>query len=183
MMMRDKHIVSILIMYFIVIGVVVLVALTMVGGAILLYQELRQDKTQTIDSDFTGEEVSRLYVLINNYRQENGMELLEVDPLLERSAHLKNQDFIARNYWTHHLEGEETWRTFQMVGYENGYFSENLAKDFYNPEELLNAWMESPKHNDNLLRENTTKMGIDTECSQICYITFHGYKPDEKNKQ
>ena len=59
---------------------------------------------------------------------------------------------IAKNYWAHNApDGASPWSFFKNVGYRYLYAGENLARDFGDSASVVNAWMNSPTHRDNLL--------------------------------
>lgn len=86
---------------------------------------------------------------------------LQINPLLATAAQLKAEDMAKRSYFSHEgPKGETPWLWFDKVGYEYVYAGENLALDFYDSGEVNRAWMNSPKHRENILDKNFTDIGI-----------------------
>ena len=103
----------------------------------------------------------RVRDLTNQARSEIGIAPLTVNPLLERSADLKADDMAQMGYFAHtNLKGESPWEDFKRAGYEYTYAGENLAMDFREAEEVIQAWMESPKHRENILNPKYQEIGI-----------------------
>jgi hypothetical protein len=86
---------------------------------------------------------------------------LQINPLLTKAAQLKAEDMASRSYFSHEgPEGEAPWDWFDKVGYKYVYAGENLALDFFESSEVNKAWMNSPKHRENILGEKFTDIGI-----------------------
>ena len=97
----------------------------------------------------------------NEKRNENKIGELRVNPLLQEAAQLKAQDMIANQYFAHvSPEGKQPWYWMNQVGYKYKYAGENLAIDFYDTQEVAEAWMNSPTHRRNILNGNYTEIGI-----------------------
>lgn len=99
--------------------------------------------------------------LTNQKRTEAGVSSLIYNLQLEQAARQKGQDMIENDYWAHVApDGTEPWVFFVDAGYKYRYAGENLARDFSNPQDAINAWMASPSHKDNLLSDKYKEIGI-----------------------
>lgn len=97
----------------------------------------------------------------NNERIKLGLEPLVYSPVLSESAKEKAQDMFADNYWAHNSpQGKTPWTFFDAVGYKYSTAGENLAKDFYNTDSLVFAWMNSPTHKANIVNSKYKEIGI-----------------------
>lgn len=86
---------------------------------------------------------------------------LKVNPLLAKAAQLKAEDMASRSYFAHEgPNGEAPWVWLDKVGYQYIYAGENLALDFYDSSEVNRAWMNSPKHRENILGQKFTDIGV-----------------------
>lgn len=102
-----------------------------------------------------------IFNLVNAERIKKGLEPLKENILLNKSAELKAEDLIEKNYWDHNSpQGVEPWVFFKKVGYSYSEAGENLAKNFYNPQDVVNDWMNSQKHRENILKNVYEEMGI-----------------------
>lgn len=109
-------------------------------------------------ADISTQELLRF---TNEKRQENGLSPLVTNELLEEAAGMKAQDMFERDYWAHNSpDGTTPWVFIRNAGYEYVYAGENLAKGFINSEDIVNAWMASPTHRENLLSENFNEVGF-----------------------
>jgi len=97
----------------------------------------------------------------NSERQKNGLAPLSYNSFLSQSAEAKAKDMFANNYWAHNSpSGKTPWEFFKSVGYQYSVAGENLAKDFYDTEGLLKAWMASPTHRANIINTKYQEIGI-----------------------
>ncbi len=136
----------------------VLVALFLVGQFGLNFFILVSPHVLGFASAITPE---RVIELTNQKRLENGLAPLEINQTLNQAALAKAGDMFALDYWAHNSpSGRNPWFFFQQAGYSYLYAGENLARDFYTPEEVVQAWMASPSHKDNLLNGHYEEIGL-----------------------
>jgi hypothetical protein len=99
----------------------------------------------------------------NVERQDVGLYGLQVNELLQRAAQLKAEDMAAKGYFAHTTpDGKTPWYWLEQAGYVFAAAGENLAVNFVDSEDVTNAWMESPKHKENILNGGFTEIGIAT---------------------
>ncbi len=99
--------------------------------------------------------------LTNQKRAEKNLPPLKINQTLSESAQRKAGDMFAFDYWAHNSpSGRTPWDFFSEVGYEYKVAGENLAKDFYDNESVLRAWMKSPSHRENVLGERYQEIGV-----------------------
>lgn len=97
----------------------------------------------------------------NEYRVSNNEALLVVSEKLNRAAQMKADDMAKRGYFSHvGPTGEKPWYWFEKVGYKYEYAGENLAINFTESNDVSQAWINSAKHNANLLNRNFSEIGI-----------------------
>lgn len=109
-------------------------------------------------SSISKDEVVRL---TNQKRAEAGLSQLSLNVVLSNAAQSKGSDMISKDYWAHVApDGTQPWAFFNGVGYKYRYAGENLARDFTNATEAVNAWMNSPTHRENILNPKYKEIGI-----------------------
>jgi len=97
----------------------------------------------------------------NNERKNAGLEPLKYNPILSASAQQKAEDMFKNDYWAHNSpQGKTPWTFFDAAGYKYSVAGENLAKDFYDTDSLLKAWMNSPTHKANIINQKYKEIGI-----------------------
>jgi hypothetical protein len=109
-------------------------------------------------SEITAEKVIEL---TNKERKKAGLGELVVNPLLSESAQKKANDMFKNDYWAHNSpQGVTPWEFFNEVNYQYSVAGENLAKDFYDTESMMKAWMNSPTHKANIVHSKYQEIGI-----------------------
>jgi uncharacterized protein YkwD len=109
-------------------------------------------------ANISTDEVVRL---TNQKRVEAGVPTLRYNASLAQAALAKGNHMLANQYWAHIApDGTEPWKFFTDVGYRYRYAGENLARDFTNPTAVVDAWMASPTHRDNLLSNKYADIGV-----------------------
>ncbi|MBI2334457.1 hypothetical protein HYU96_01520 [Candidatus Daviesbacteria bacterium] len=103
----------------------------------------------------------KLIELTNQERQKSGLGPVSENEALDRAAALKAQNMFDENYWAHFApSGKTPWDFILGSGYKFTYAGENLAKNFYNSDEVVSAWMASPTHKENLLNSKYSDIGM-----------------------
>ena len=109
-------------------------------------------------AQISPEEVVRL---TNQKRTEAGLAPLTYNQTLAGAAYTKGRDMIDRDYWAHVApDGTQPWKFFSDFGYRYRYAGENLARDFSSASSVVDAWMNSPTHRENILNPKYKEIGI-----------------------
>lgn len=102
-----------------------------------------------------------LLLLTNQKRLENGDSPLRINTKLQSAAMSKAKDMFAKDYWAHNSpSGETPWVFIKNAGYDYTFAGENLARGFTSSQDVINAWMASPEHRDNMLSKNYQDVGF-----------------------
>lgn len=105
--------------------------------------------------------VEGIFSLANRERIKNNISPLNYSEELSYAAEEKAKDMFEKNYWAHiSPTGVTPWQFINHSGYNYVYAGENLAKDFYHSEDVVEAWMNSPTHRSNILKPEYTNIGI-----------------------
>lgn len=103
----------------------------------------------------------QLLLLTNQKRQEDGLGSLQFNEELSKAALLKARDMFEKNYWAHNApDGTTPWFFFKKAGYDYVYAGENLARGFTDSKSIVEAWMASPSHRENMLSGNYSEVGF-----------------------
>jgi uncharacterized YkwD family protein len=116
--------------------------------------------------------------LVNEHRENHGLDALQADYRLIDLARMKSQDFIDNHYFGH--DSPELGSPFDMLNrYGIDYYSagENIAMGYLSAESVVNGWMNSEGHRKNILNPSYTHIGIGYQESNTTYWTqlFIGY--------
>lgn len=100
--------------------------------------------------------------LINKERSNRNLNTLSIKTPLLVAAGEKAQDMIDRDYFAHvDPDGNYVWYRIEDAGYKPyKILGENLALDFSTSEGMIQAWLDSPKHRDNLLHKDFVDQGL-----------------------
>lgn len=97
----------------------------------------------------------------NTARANAGEPELQLDEKLTKAAYLKAQDMFNRQYWAHDApDGTQPWKWLGDVGYNYAEAGENLAKGFGSDSAAVAAWLHSPEHRSNVLKQSYTQVGF-----------------------
>ncbi len=98
----------------------------------------------------------------NQQRISNGLEPLTMNSQLADAARRKAADMFAKNYWAHFAPDGSTspWQFIRSAGYDYQFAGENLAKGFTDSGSIVNAWMNSPTHRENMLNGRYREVGF-----------------------
>jgi hypothetical protein len=97
----------------------------------------------------------------NNVRKSAGLAPLTLNPQLTQAASAKAQYMFTKNFWAHVApDGKTPWEFITATGYKYTVAGENLAKNFNDSQGVVDAWMASPSHRDNLLKSSYRDVGF-----------------------
>jgi hypothetical protein len=97
----------------------------------------------------------------NAKRQEAGLSPLTINAQLSQAAAAKAQDMFAKGYWAHNSpSGATPWTFISGAGYQYVVAGENLAKNFNNSQGVVDAWMASPTHRENIVKSSYKEVGF-----------------------
>ena len=104
---------------------------------------------------------SDIVTFTNTQRHESSLHDLHENALLDDAAHAKALDMASRGYFAHIGPGGVLpWVWITSAGYDYQFAGENLAVRFQDSKDVVNAWMASPTHRDNILGAAYTDVGI-----------------------
>ncbi|HZE87553.1 MAG TPA: CAP domain-containing protein [Methylomirabilota bacterium] len=102
-----------------------------------------------------------LLTITNEKRKENHVGSLAMDDKLTAAATAKANFMFEKNFWAHIApDGTTPWYFIKNAGYEYLYAGENLARGFTSAPDVVNAWMASPSHRENMLSSNYKDVGF-----------------------
>lgn len=113
------------------------------------------------NEQLTGYE-EQVLALTNQVRKDAGLPpCAGNDSNLNRSARAKSEDMANRNYFSHtspvYGDPFAMMRNFGVTYQSAG---ENIAKGQKTPQDVVDAWMNSPGHRANIMNKNYTHLGV-----------------------
>ena len=139
-------------------GLVAIIGIVIVGNVFLRLLDNPAFHILGFTSSVTIDEVVRA---TNEKRVGAGLKPLSYSEKLADAARRKAANMFEENYWAHNSpSGKSPWVWFAQAGYNYVYAGENLAKDFGNTSRLMDAWMASPTHRENLVSSKYSEIGL-----------------------
>ncbi len=116
-------------------------------------------ETETDQSFLTN---SGIIEFTNVERQKSGLLSLRENSKLNMSAQKKAEDMLEKQYFSHESPlGTSISELVEQVNYEYILVGENLALgNFKDDNSLVQAWMDSPGHRENILNKKYQEIGI-----------------------
>ncbi len=116
---------------------------------------------QHVPSTHTEITIDSVIAEMNRARSETGALPLREDKRLEAAANDRMKDMEDLGYWAHRSpDGRAPFVWYQLHGYSFSNAGENLAAGFETAEVLMDSWMESPGHRDNIMNPLYSDCGV-----------------------
>ena len=97
--------------------------------------------------------------MISQYRQNNGLGAVIIDPDLMRLAEAQSGTMAAQNKLDHDVKAPLA-RRLAAGGYPATVAVENVSAGYHTLAEAFSGWRDSPPHKANMLKSGVTKLGI-----------------------
>lgn len=105
--------------------------------------------------------VSDIIEQSNKARKQLNVDPLTIDNSLMSAAQMKAEDMAKGHYFAHTApDGTVPWDYFGKVNYTYEVAGENLAVTNQDATNVINGWLNSPAHRENLLSNNYNNMGV-----------------------
>jgi uncharacterized YkwD family protein/spore coat assembly protein SafA len=99
--------------------------------------------------------------LVNVERSKRGLQLLKANWQLSRVARYKSQDMINKGYFSHTSPTYGSpFKMMESFGIRFSAAGENIAMGQRSPADVMNAWMNSPGHRNNILSPSFSEIGV-----------------------
>ncbi len=137
-------------------------ALLIIAGLFLFFNSLSHTPASPSILGYASNiTVDSIISLSNQKRQTLGETELTQDPALTQAAQEKANHMFSHDYWAHvSPDGTEPWFFINNANYKYLLAGENLARDFNDSSSVVEAWMNSPSHRDNLLNPKYRDIGV-----------------------
>jgi len=101
--------------------------------------------------------------LTNKERDSASLAPLQRSNVLDEAARLKAEDMATNSYFSHYSPtGVSPWHWFALANYPFVHAGENLAVHFNDSGKVVDAWMNSPKHKENIVNGKYQEIGVGT---------------------
>ncbi len=112
-----------------------------------------------------GYSANQIIVAVNQERIKNNLKPLIVNDQLMVAAGNKAKDMSDKKYFSHvsPVDGRKWSNFIKEAGYVYVEAGENLANGYDSVESMVEAWMNSPTHRDNILNSGFVETGLAVE--------------------
>ena len=122
------------------------------AGSTPVEEETPAEDTGSEPADTVAAYEQEVFDLVNQIREENGLEPFVYNETLAGTARAHSQDMIDRNFFSHtNPDGEDPFDRMRDNGLSFSMAAENIAAGQRTPEEVVNSWMNSEGHRANIL--------------------------------
>lgn len=102
----------------------------------------------------------RIFALTNQERAKKGIPALASDTRLQRAAHKYAGVMAAHNTMGHFVGGTTPAQRIEAEGYAWSAYGENVAYGYTSAESVVQGWMGSPGHRQNILNGRFVHLGV-----------------------
>ncbi|MFD1360755.1 CAP domain-containing protein [Lentibacillus salinarum] len=123
--------------------------------------EQQQEQQSQSQSQQLSEFEQQVVELTNEERTAQGLDPLKIDTELSKVAREKSRDMAYSNYFSH--DSPTYGSPFDMMkdfGISYQTAGENIARGQRTPEQVVNGWMNSDGHRENIMNPNFTHIGV-----------------------
>ena len=115
----------------------------------------------TVSASATEITTEHVIAGMNARRALAGLPPLREDTRLSQAAEDRMHDMEDQGYWAHvSPDGRSPFECLRPRGYQFNFAGENLACGFETTEVLMEGWMESKGHRENILSSNYEECGV-----------------------
>ncbi|WP_077296317.1 CAP domain-containing protein [Virgibacillus pantothenticus] len=123
-------------------------------------EQEKQEPTQANKSELSQFE-QEVVDLTNRERAKQGLPALKVDTELSKVAREKSRDMATNGYFAHNSPTYGSpFDMMKKYGISYSTAGENIAKGQRSPQEVVNAWMNSQGHRENIMNAKFTHIGV-----------------------
>ncbi|API91318.1 MULTISPECIES: CAP domain-containing protein [unclassified Virgibacillus] len=123
-------------------------------------EQEKQEPTQADKSELSQFE-QEVVDLTNQERAKQGLPALKVDKELSKVAREKSRDMATNGYFAHNSPTYGSpFDMMKKYGISYSAAGENIAKGQRSPQEVVNAWMNSQGHRENIMNAKFTHIGV-----------------------
>lgn len=113
------------------------------------------DETPTVSGTLS----EKVIALVNSYRSQNGLSSVTYDATLAKAANVRAKELVSSFSHTR-PNGTRCFTAFDEAGVSYRGAGENIAMGQSSAEEVMNDWMKSEGHRENILNANFTKIAV-----------------------
>jgi uncharacterized protein YkwD len=99
--------------------------------------------------------------LINQFRSQNNLPTLSIDARLMAAAEGHSLDMAQHNFFAHEgSEGASVGDRLTRQEYAWNFYAEDLGCGYDSAKAVVQGWLDSPTHRENLMAEQARHIGV-----------------------
>jgi uncharacterized protein YkwD len=108
----------------------------------------------------TLSELEKVVAIVNRERAGGGCPAVKMNTKLNRAAQLHSEDQAEHDRMSHEgSDGSTPWQRSERAGYKNA-IGENVAMGYRDAEAVMDGWMNSPGHRNNIMNCSARAIGM-----------------------
>ncbi|WP_251054932.1 CAP domain-containing protein, partial [Streptomyces sp. ISL-66] len=108
-----------------------------------------------------GGQAAQVIALVNSERAAAGCGPLKEDAQLRTAAQGHSDDMASRDFFSHtNPDGADPGKRTTAAGYRWSTYGENIAKGQQTPQQVMDSWMKSQGHRENILNCSFKDIGV-----------------------
>lgn len=120
---------------------------------------LQEITAASYDNSQLAEYAEQIAVLVNKERNAYGLQPVKVSPILSEAANIRASE-LKENFSHTRPNGTSCFTAMSELEIQYMSAAENIAYGQKNPENVMNAWMNSSGHRANILNEKMEYIGV-----------------------
>ncbi|MDE7136980.1 MAG: hypothetical protein K2O29_00760 [Ruminococcus sp.] len=120
---------------------------------------LQEVKAVSYDTSQLAEYAEQVAILVNKERNAYGLQPVKVSPILSEAANIRASE-LKENFSHTRPNGTSCFTAMSELEIQYSAAAENIAYGQKNPENVMNAWMNSSGHRANILNDKMEYIGI-----------------------
>jgi uncharacterized protein YkwD len=105
--------------------------------------------------------IDQIVSLTNAFRQQNGLAPLTLNNSLTTAAQTHSQNMALQDFVSHTgKDGSSVAERVTATGYDWSVVAENVAAGYPTAADVVQGWINSPGHRENLLNTSVTQIGV-----------------------
>lgn len=105
--------------------------------------------------------INEIVSLTNSYRQQNGLAPVTLNSQLSNAAQTHTQNMALQDFVNHTgTDGGTVAQRVSNTGYGWSLVAENIAAGYRTAADVVQGWIDSPGHRENLLNASVTEIGV-----------------------
>lgn len=111
------------------------------------------------DNGYNSSYEQQVLNLVNKERRSQGLSALSLSSEAQQAARVRAKEIVSSFSHTR-PNGTSCFTVLNEIGAKYTSAGENIAKGQKTPEQVVEAWMNSPSHRANILSSKYTKLGV-----------------------